>query len=69
MSILISYDSGIKSSKALLGIGLMTSQSTPEPESMPEPRSSRNKDTKLLRRLSTIERDIIKYTRTVREIY
>ena len=36
---------------------------------MPEPRSSRNKDTKLLRRLSTIERDIIKRTGTIREVY
>jgi hypothetical protein len=36
---------------------------------MPEPRSSRNKNTKLLRRLSTIKRDIIKYTRIIREIY
>jgi len=36
---------------------------------MPEPRNSGNKGTKLLRRLSTIERDIIKYTGTVREVY
>jgi hypothetical protein len=36
---------------------------------MPEPRSNRNKDTKLLRRLSTIERDIIEYTRTIREVH
>jgi hypothetical protein len=36
---------------------------------MPEPKSSRNKGTKLSRRLSTIERDIIKYTGTVRKIY
>jgi hypothetical protein len=36
---------------------------------MPEPRNSRNKGTKLLRRLSTIERDIIEHTRTIREVY
>jgi hypothetical protein len=36
---------------------------------MPEPRNSKNKGTKLSRRLSTIERDIIKRTRTIREIY
>jgi hypothetical protein len=36
---------------------------------MPEPRSSRNKGAKLLRRLSTIERDIIEHTGTVREVY
>ena len=47
----------------------MTLQSTLEPESILEPRNSRNKGTKLLRRLSTIERDIIKYTGTIREIY
>ena len=47
----------------------MTPQSTPEPESMPEPRSSGNKGTKLSRRLSTIERDIIEHTGTVREVH
>jgi hypothetical protein len=36
---------------------------------MPEPRSNGNKDTKLSRRLSTIKRDIIEHTGTVREIY
>jgi hypothetical protein len=36
---------------------------------MLEPRSSGNKGIKLLRRLSTIERDIIEYTGTIREIY
>jgi hypothetical protein len=36
---------------------------------MPEPRSSGNKGTKLLRRLSTIERDIIERTRIIREVY
>jgi hypothetical protein len=47
----------------------MTSQNIPEPESMLEPKSSGNKGTKLSRRLSTIERDIIEYTRTIREVY
>ena len=47
----------------------MTSQSTLEPESILEPKSSRNKSTKLLRRLSTIERNIIEYTGTIREVY
>jgi hypothetical protein len=36
---------------------------------MPEPRSSRNKGIKLLRRLSTIERNIIEYTGTIKEVY
>jgi hypothetical protein len=36
---------------------------------MPEPRSSGNKGTKLLRRLSIIKRDIIEYTGTIREVY
>jgi hypothetical protein len=47
----------------------MTLQSTPELESILELRNSGNKGTKLLRRLSTIERDIIKYTGTIREVY
>ena len=47
----------------------MTSQSTLEPESMPEPRSNGNKGTKLSRRLSTIERDVIEHTGTVREVH
>jgi hypothetical protein len=47
----------------------MISQSTLEPESIPEPRSSGNKGTKLSRRLSTIERDIIEHIRTIREVY
>jgi hypothetical protein len=36
---------------------------------MPEPKSSRNKDTKLLRRLSTIKRDIIEHTGTIKKVY
>ena len=36
---------------------------------MPEPRNNRNKGAKLLRRLSTIERDIIEYIGTIKEIY
>jgi hypothetical protein len=36
---------------------------------MPEPRNSGNKGTKLSRRLSTIERDIIEYTGTIRKVY
>ena len=47
----------------------MTSQSTLEPESMPEPRNNRNKGTELSRRLSTIERDVIERTGTVREVH
>ena len=65
----MSYNSGVDSLETLLGIGLMTSQNTSELESMPEPKNSRNKSTKLSRRLSTIERNIIEYTRTIKEIY
>jgi hypothetical protein len=36
---------------------------------MLEPRSSRNKGIKLSRRLNTIERNIIEYTGTVKEVY
>ena len=36
---------------------------------MPEPRNNKNKGTKLLRKLSIIEKDIIKYIGTIREIY
>jgi hypothetical protein len=69
MSIPIGYDSEVGSSITLLGTGLITLQSTPEPESILEPRSSRNEGTKLSRRLSTIERDTIEHTGTVREVY
>jgi hypothetical protein len=33
---------------------------------MPEPRSSGNKGTELSRRLSTIERDVIEYTKLIK---
>jgi hypothetical protein len=59
----------VDSSEALLGIGLITLQSTPEPESIPELRSSGIEGTGLLNRPSIIEDDIIECTGTVREVH
>jgi hypothetical protein len=47
----------------------MTPQSTPEPESIPELRSSGIKGTRLLNSPSIIEDDVIERTGTVREVH
>jgi hypothetical protein len=65
----VSYNSGVDSSEALLGIGLMTPQSTPEPESMLELRSSGTKGTRLPNSPSIIEDNVIECTGTVREVH
>ena len=65
----MSHDSGVDSSEALLETGLMTPQSTPEPESMPELRSSGIEGTRLPIGPSTMEDDAIERTGTVREVH
>ena len=69
MSILVDYDSGVKSSITSLGIRLMIPQRTLEPESMPEQRSSGNEGTELLRRLSITSKDATERTRTISEVH
>jgi hypothetical protein len=59
----------VDSLEALLGTGLITPQSTPEPESIPELRSSGIKGTGLLNSPSIIEDNIIECTGTVREVH
>jgi len=65
----VSYNLGVNSSEALLGIGLITLLSTLEPKSILELRSSRIKGTRLLNSPNIIEDNIIEYTRSIREVY
>ena len=65
----MSYNSGVDSLEALLEIGLITLQSTPEPKSILELRSSGIKGTRLLNSPSIIEDNIIEYTRIIKEVY
>jgi hypothetical protein len=67
----IGYNSGVEESvsTAAKGIGLITLEKTPEPESIALARSTRDGRTKLLRRLSFISKEDKQPTKSAREVH